>query len=47
LFLCLFLLTDLSVDRLIQTFIFNVYRDSKPCGHVPRRPLDNRCKPVD
>jgi hypothetical protein len=47
LFLCLFLLSTLSVDNVPKAFIFNVYRDSKPCGHVPLRGLDNRCKPVD
>ena len=35
------------MDRSLQAFIFNMYRDSKPCGHVPMRPLDNRFKPVD
>jgi hypothetical protein len=24
-----------------------MYRDSKPCDHVPIRALDNRFKPVD
>ena len=47
LFLCLFLLSLLSVDRSLQAFIFNMYRDSKPCVHVPMRALDNRFKPVD
>jgi hypothetical protein len=46
LFLCLFILSLFSVDRFIQPFIFNVYSDSKVCGHVAMRPLDNRCKPV-
>ncbi|AEA72205.1 Hypothetical protein PSEBR_m1754 [Pseudomonas brassicacearum subsp. brassicacearum NFM421] len=47
LFLCLFLLSHLSVDNVAQAFIFNMYRDSKPCGQVAMRGLDNRCKPVD
>jgi hypothetical protein len=47
LFLCLFLLTYLSVDRFTQPFIYVVYSDSKVCGHVPMRPLDKCSKPVD
>ncbi|WP_232925322.1 hypothetical protein, partial [Pseudomonas synxantha] len=47
LFLCLFLLRYFSVDRLLQTFIYNVYRGSKVCGHVPMRALDKYFKPVD
>ena len=35
------------MDRSLQAFIINVYRDLKPCGHVAKRPLDNRFKPVD
>ncbi|WP_236422798.1 hypothetical protein, partial [Pseudomonas syringae] len=44
---CLFLLSYLSVDRTLQAFIFNVYRDSKVCVHVGMRGLDNRLEPVD
>ncbi|CAI8996465.1 hypothetical protein EMIT0357P_80161 [Pseudomonas marginalis] len=47
LFLCLFLLGNVSVDRSLQAFIYNVYSDSKVCGHVPMRPLDKCFKPVD
>jgi hypothetical protein len=47
LFLCLFLLSLTSVDKALKAFIFNMYRDSKPCGQVRLRGLDNRCKPVD
>jgi hypothetical protein len=46
LFLCLFILSLFSVDRSLQAFIFNMYSDSKVCGHVARRGVDNRSKPV-
>ena len=43
----LFILSLISVDRFTQTTYFNVYRDSKVCGHVPERVWDNRPEPVD
>jgi hypothetical protein len=47
LFLCLFLCTTLSVDKVLQAFIYLMYRDSKPCGLVAMSVLDKRFKPVD
>jgi hypothetical protein len=47
LFLCLFLLSLLSVDRSLQPLIHVVYSDSKVCGHVPMSGVDKCSKPVD
>lgn len=43
----LFIQRQFSVDRFIQANKFNVYRESKACGHVLKRVLDNRLEPVD
>jgi hypothetical protein len=47
LFLCLCLERQGSVDKLLQAFVFVMYRELKLCGHVLRSPLDNAFKPVD
>ncbi|CAI8959839.1 Secreted protein [Pseudomonas donghuensis] len=47
LFLCLFLVRHLSVDKVLQAFIYLMYRDSKPCGLPGMSVLDKRFKPVD
>ncbi|CAD0263105.1 conserved hypothetical protein [Pseudomonas veronii] len=47
LFLYLFILSLISVDRLLQPFIYVMYRDSKVCGHVSMSGVDKCFKPVD
>jgi hypothetical protein len=47
LFLCLFLVRHLSVDKPLQPLFHLMYRGSKGCGLVAMRGLDKRLKPVD
>jgi hypothetical protein len=41
LFLCLFLCTHLSVDKVLDPLFGAVYREIKPCYPSAIRPLDN------